>query len=448
VQDATGRLLASTGKSATAGTNSCIADSVPLIHDGKPFGVLHYGVNTDFVETLKINFLTHLFIIAALWLFIGAAVYFFLVRRLVNPLREITRASESIAHGNLHATMPDNLPQDELGELATSFSNMATVLRERVESQQSYAQALYTEQARLNALISILPIGIMFVDSEHRVQYINQECRRLWGLSESDDYVGQRDSEIIALASNMADHPDAFRQHLNAVLKEYGNSPVFDTTLRSGQIVRSRSRVVPDAAGNRSIGRIWMYEDVSEEHARLLAAQSRSECDTLTGLYNRYRFEQDLERLFVQAQHSNRRLGLLHFGLDNFKNIKHSSGDKLLRAFAQSLSLLANSNETFYRLGGEEFAVLAVDATQQHIEALAQRIIAIVEQLKFVADEHVVHVRCSMGIATCSPDVHPNRAMELMRQADIALYQAKHLGKNRWHVFDPAHPLDLGKDSR
>jgi diguanylate cyclase (GGDEF)-like protein len=205
---------------------------------------------------------------------------------------------------------------------------------------------------------------------------------------------------------------------------------------------------VPDAAGSRNIGRIWMYEDVTEEHARLLAAQSRAERDTLTGLYNRHRFEEDLERLFTQTQHDNRRLSLFYFGLDNFKNIKHASGDKLLSAFAQSLLLLANRNEAYYRLDSDKFAILIVDANQQQIETLAQRVIATVDQLKFVADEHVVHVRCSLGIATSSPEVRPNRAMELMRQADVAMFQAKHLGKNRWHVFDPAHPLDLGKDSR
>lgn len=463
VQNDAGKLLASAGSDASKRTiisdldldrdlNGCFDGSIPLLHDGKPYGTLHYGVDISFVETLKRHLRNNLIIVTALWLVIGAGMYYLLVRRMVRPLQAITRASESMAHGNLNAAMPQNLPQDELGKLASGFSNMASALRERIESQHRYAHALYTEQARLNALLTILPVGVMFVDPERKVQYINQECRRLWGLPEGEDFVGRSDTDLITIAAGLQEHPETFTQQMEVALKEYGVSAPFDTRLNNDRIVRSRSCVVPDAAGERYVGRMWMFEDVSEEHLLLQEARVRAERDALTGLYNRRRFEEDVERLFAQAQRNGRRLTLLYFDLDDFKRINdaygHVSGDAMLKGIAQALSLQSRRNEELYRLGGDEFAILVADADLQQVEALARRVITAVEQLPFSFGGKQVHINCSMGIAAYSPETRMDTSMDLIQQADIAMYQAKHFGKNRWHVFDPEQPLDLGRNSR
>jgi diguanylate cyclase (GGDEF)-like protein len=459
VQNSTGRLLAASGKvpipgAAPAGDarNACFNGSIPLIHDGTPFGTLSYGADTGFVGVLELGLRNKLLLVAALWFAIGAAVYFFLVRRLVKPLQEITRASELMAHGNLNTAMPRNLPQDELGKLALSFSNMATALRERIESQQSYAHDLYIEQARLNALVSILPVGIMFVDTARQVQFVNHECRRLWGLSEGEDFIGRRDTELMAQAGNVAIHSKALQQYLDSAFKEYGISPYFDTPLRNGRLIRSRSCIVPDSAGDRYIGRIWMYEDVTEEVARLHEAHALAERDALTGLYHRHRFEEDLQRSFAQAQRNDHRLALLYFDLDDLKIINdahgHAFGDKILKSIAQALMLQSRRNESLYRMGGDEFAILIAESEQQQIETLARRVITTVENLQFSYGEQRVCMSCSMGIAVCSQGMCPEDPLELLRQSEIAMYQAKQSGKHRWHIYDSAQALDLGGDSR
>ena len=463
VHNTEGKLLASAGNVAAISAtisdlspdsdqNGCFDGAIPLIHDGKPFGTLHYGADISFVGALKATLREHLVTVSLVWLILGSSMYFFLVRRLVKPLQAITRASESMAHGNLNATMPKDLPQDELGKLASSFNRMAAALRDRIESQQNYAHALYAEQAQLNALVSIMPVGIMFVDPSRNVQFLNMECRHLWGLSESEDFIGQADATLMAHARHLLEQPDAFLQHLEISLKEYGISHFFDTPLHSGRIIRSRSCVVPDASGNRYIGRIWLFEDATAEHARLHEAQALADRDPLTSLYNRRRFDEDAERLFAQAQRNNRRLSLLYFDLDDFKRVNdvhgHAAGYKVLKGIAQLLSLQSRRNEELYRLSGDEFAILVADAEQHQVEALARRVVATVEKLQFSFDGMEVHVTCSMGIAACSPKSLQESAADLIQQADIAMYEAKQLGKNRWHFFDPGQPLDLDKDSR
>ena len=415
------------------------------------FGIMHYGIHAGLFDA---GFERHseLAVIAALWLALGGAMYLFLLRHLVKPLQDIIRACEAMARGELDAAMPRNLAQDELGRLAASFSSMAVSLRDRIESQQRYAHDLYSGQARLNALFSILPVGIMFVDPARQVQYINPECCRLWGLPEGEDYVGQHDTDLIVRSRHLVEDPEAFVERMNAALKEYGASAPFDTRLKDERIIRSRSCVVPDATGERFVGRIWMFEDVAEEYARLRETQARAERDALTGLYNRRRFEEDMERMFAQAQRDGRRLTLLYFDLDDFKDINdtygHPSGDKVLKAIAQALTLQSRRNEILYRLGGDEFAILVADAEIHQVEALARRVLANIEQLRFRFDGNDVQVRSSMGIAACSREARPDNSIKLMQQADIAMYQAKRLGQHRWHVFDPAQALDLGKDSR
>lgn len=451
VQEAHGKLLAEVGDT-NAGPDSCQSGEIPLVHDGSPFGVLRYGVHTGFITEFKHSLRSDLGFLALGWLILGAVVYYGLVRRLVKPLREITYASELMAQGNLNAAMPGNLPQDELGQLATSFANMANSLRERIESQQTYAHALYAEQARLNALVSIMPVGIMFVDPARIVQHINQECRRLWGLPESEDYIGRADAELIGLAHDIVEKPESFAMQIENVIKKYGAVPPFDVKLRDGCIIRCRSSVVPDATGERYIGRIWMFEDVSLEYRRLSEAQSLAERDVLSGLYNRRRFEEDMERMFAHAQRSKQRLSLLYLDLDDFKVINdkhgHASGDKVIKSIAQALALQSRRNEMLYRLGGDEFAILVADAGQHQVEALAKRVVETVAQLKFSFDGHETNAYCSLGIATVAPEICVSSATELMLRADAAMYRAKRQGKNRWQVFDSGAPLDLGKDSR
>lgn len=453
VQNVKGNLLAAAGDTGKAsGEGRCYSGAIPLVHDGAPFGMLHFGVDTEFVDALKHQLRHKLYSIAAAWFMLGVALYFFLVQRLVRPLREITRASEQMAHGNLNASMPTKLPQDELGKLATVFNEMATTLRERVESQHRYAHDLYAEQARLNALFSILPVGVMFVDPSRQVQYINLECRRLWGLPDDEEYVGKLDTELMAHARGLLENPESFAKQVETALQGYGITLPFDTRLSDGRIVRSRSCVVPDATGKRYIGRVWMFEDVTSEHHKLYDALSRAERDPLTGLYNRRRFEDDIERLFARAQRDNSRLTLLYFDLDNFKivndNYGHHCGDKVLKSVAQTLLLQARRNETVYRMGGDEFAIIVPDAELHQVESLAQRVVSTLHALHHDTGGQEIHVHCSMGIAVRSIEAPLASPTELMQQADIAMYQAKHSGKNRWQVFDPAHPLDLGNDSR
>ncbi|HEX7975630.1 MAG TPA: diguanylate cyclase [Anaerolineales bacterium] len=168
--------------------------------------------------------------------------------------------------------------------------------------------------------------------------------------------------------------------------------------------------------------------------------------DALTRLPNRSLF---LDRLGRAIERLNRRpespFAVLFLDLDRFKVINdslgHTAGDQMLIAIAERLSLCLRSSDTAARLGGDEFVVLLEEIQGIHDAiAVTDRINKSLKS-PFDLDGHKVVVTASIGIvlgaATLSA-VSYRQAEEVLRDADIAMYRAKALGKNRFVVFDPA----------
>jgi diguanylate cyclase (GGDEF)-like protein len=160
-----------------------------------------------------------------------------------------------------------------------------------------------------------------------------------------------------------------------------------------------------------------------------------AEHDPLTSLYNRRRFEIELQKLL-----DDRRGGggaLLWFDLDHFKEINdslgHAAGDELLLTLSQLL--LAETREycLLARLGGDEFGILMPRASQGEAEATAQRMLDVVNSHSFTVANHEVRIGASVGIVTFRDG--EDTADDLLAGADLAMYHAKSSGRNRWVVY-------------
>jgi len=159
--------------------------------------------------------------------------------------------------------------------------------------------------------------------------------------------------------------------------------------------------------------------------------------DGLTGVPNRRHFDEALEREWRRAARSQRPLSLLMLDVDYFKFFNdtagHQAGDDCLREVARTLAAsLQRAGDVVARYGGEEFAVLLpeteADRAQQFAETLRQRI----EALGIPhAGSPLANVTASIGVATVVPSHDDSGCEELVRGADIALYEAKRSGRNR-----------------
>jgi diguanylate cyclase (GGDEF)-like protein len=159
--------------------------------------------------------------------------------------------------------------------------------------------------------------------------------------------------------------------------------------------------------------------------------------DSLTGIPNRQYFQDQLQRAVNRARRSCSKLGLLFIDLDRFKSVNdtlgHGIGDSLLKAVVERLQESIRAGDVFARLGGDEFALLMEDIrTPLELEALACKLLESFRK-PFAADGRAIAVTASIGIAVFPTD--NSDAMGLLHNADIAMYQAKHKGRNGLQFF-------------
>jgi len=161
--------------------------------------------------------------------------------------------------------------------------------------------------------------------------------------------------------------------------------------------------------------------------------------DALTGLPNRLRFADELTKALEAAKESGGSLAVLFVDLDRFKVINdslgHVIGDELLIAAARRIRECLDEYQIAARLGGDEFTVLLPDAGSLESALEITRRIESAFESSFALGPHTVFTTVSIGIALSDPDDKP---LNLIRHADLAMYQAKKRGRARHEIFDPS----------
>jgi diguanylate cyclase (GGDEF)-like protein/PAS domain S-box-containing protein len=186
-------------------------------------------------------------------------------------------------------------------------------------------------------------------------------------------------------------------------------------------------------------------------HVQDITAHKRAESqltertlhDPLTGLPNRVLLLDRLEAALARSYRRDEALALLFIDVDNFKvvndSLGHDAGDALLVEIAKRLRETVRDTDTAARLGGDEYMVLCEDTDHAAVLDISARIGAAMRE-PFSIDGRNLHVTASIGIAMLphggGPDSRPVLADQLMRDADLAMYQAKRNGKNRYETFD------------
>jgi len=159
--------------------------------------------------------------------------------------------------------------------------------------------------------------------------------------------------------------------------------------------------------------------------------------DSLTGLANRLMFERSLNEAITLAIRDDKPVAVFMLDLDKFKAINdtmgHAAGDAVLIEVARRLTGLMRARDTVARLGGDEFGIVALDVKRaQDADCTAERIIKEIQR-PFVLDGHSVEIGVSIGVSMCPLDAVER--VELLDNADLALYKAKGAGRNTFKSF-------------
>ncbi len=197
------------------------------------------------------------------------------------------------------------------------------------------------------------------------------------------------------------------------------------------------------------------YKDLSNEVVERAAAEQRAQTlasrDPLSGFFNRRALAEQGAELLTRTIRRQKSLAMLMLDLDLFKNVNdvhgHAIGDALLKSVAAEVAGLTPPSALTARLGGDEFACAFVfdGDSPEIVEHVAQAIVARLAQPFEIAGTHV-HISASVGISRSGSDCDTIDA--LMRRADIAMYAAKHQGRNRFAWFDLSmeHELQARND--
>jgi diguanylate cyclase (GGDEF)-like protein/PAS domain S-box-containing protein len=290
-------------------------------------------------------------------------------------------------------------------------------------------------EARYASLIKNASDVIMITDADGRLQFASPAAERAFAIR-PDDLVGRN---LFALWT------DGDRERLAAFLAEVAAATrgrvigpielVVETGDRRSTLECVGSNLMDDPA---VAGLALNFRDVSER--KVLEEQLRKLAfhDPLTLLANRSLFWNRVEHALALAHRSQQHVAVMFLDLDNFKNVNdslgHDAGDRLLQAAAQRLVKSTRPSDTVARLGGDEFAILLEGIrSETDVERIATPLTAAFNG-PLLLDGREIDTSASIGVACSRPG---DDAEQLLRNADIAMYNAKAAGKARCVLFQP-----------
>ena len=198
-------------------------------------------------------------------------------------------------------------------------------------------------------------------------------------------------------------------------------------------VVTSKARV--DEC-DRVIGFYGTIQDISDRKIAEEQLERLAYFDPLTGLANRALFQREVDKVLRRSKRDGSRGALMLLDLDRFKEVNdslgHVSGDELLARVGRLLSGTINQSHFLARLGGDEFAVVVPQAERHELETLASRLTNTLSG-PMTLERGEVTVSTSIGVAVIPED--GSNLTDLMRHADLALYQAKDKGRDRFEFF-------------
>lgn len=303
--------------------------------------------------------------------------------------------------------------------------------------EQRQRQALADAEARYRELFDRSPVGLFRSTEQGRFLDVNPALARMLGYPDAASLV----NTLEHVDRLYADPED--RDRMLECLRETGAVTDFTTRLVAHKggllwVNLSVQRAGEHASGMQLAGSVV---DVSRQREAEHLLRFHANFDPLTGLPNRWQFEQQLLITLGEAQGRDRHdYAVLFLDLDGFKwvndSLGHGAGDRLLVAIGERLSLTLGREALLARYGGDEFSLLLKGACpRERAEGMA-RLIAELFQRPFRVDGQEVYSGASVGIVLGHPDYRWPE--QILRDADTAMYRAKALGKGGFAVFDEA----------
>lgn len=389
-----------------------------------------------------------LYITILLTVLFGILVAVNLTLSITRPVGKLVDATRVIASGNLGYAIHIK-DKNEFGELALHFNEMSIALKngyaklkEEIVEHKKTEEALRESEERYALAARGANDGLWDWDLKNSKIYFSPRWKSMLGYNEEE--IGDSPEEWFnrmqpddrkKLEAKITAHINGHTIHLESEYRISHKDGTYRWMLNRGLAVRDESGKAYRIAGSQT--------DITDR--KMAEEQSLHDAfhDALTGLPNRAlfmdRLQHAIKSLHSQLQrHSNYQYAVLFLDLDRFKVINdslgHIIGDQLLISVGQRLVSCLRPSDTVARLGGDEFAVLLenIKDSKEVLEVTERLLMKLV--LPFDIKGHTVVTTASIGVAIGSEIYRGSE--EVLRDADIAMYQAKAKGKACFEVFE------------
>jgi len=404
----------------------------PISLSGQKLGQLKLGYSIKYVEALigKTRFQNTS--IASIELVLSLLMTMAIGYLLTRSLRRLEQGTRALARGELEHRI-DLDSKDEMGDLARAFNRLAKNLSKTREELFAEHQTLEKQRSQMQTLIDGVDAVIVEIDPEdYRLLYVSREAKNLLGYD-----IEEWTSTGFLLQYMHADD----RQYFELEWKKYLQSPGtytidFRMLNNLGHYVDIRSIITFDHKESGKLTCRGLLLNITEQKRSEERVVYLANHDVLTGLFNRQRFQEELDRELEYAIRYNKQGALLFIDLDEFKYINdtlgHQAGDEHLCAIARCLTGGLRKVDILGRLGGDEFGIILTNTTEEQVHSIASQLLRKLSEANTTFNDIDTPVSASMGIVIF-PD-HGKVQGNLLALADVAMYSAKEKGRNTYHL--------------
>ncbi|MBT3063903.1 MAG: EAL domain-containing protein [Candidatus Thiodiazotropha sp.] len=457
--------------------------AIPVIHGDRAIGVIRLGFSTENIDEKVVQAIRQILVNFLLtFTAIALILNFFLRKKLVEPVKQLSEYATSIAEGRFEAPVKigsqDEIGnQDEIGRLSSALREMGSTIKQQIdamrrsgleleekieartrqledanrtlqasnhdlklalEREKKLSEALRFSEERFRMLFEANKAVMLTIDpGTGLILFANRAAVEYYGYT-MDQLLQMHISDINTLsreevANEMAKAKNEERNHF-IFRHALASGEVRDVEVHSGPFIWDGKQVLYS-----------IVHDITDRKRAEAELEHIAHYDSLTGLPNRRLKTDRLRQAIAHSKRNGTSVGVCYLDLDGFKPINdrfgHDYGDKILIEVANRLQTVLREEDTVSRIGGDEFVLILTNLTNlDECILILDRVLEIIAQ-PIQLDDTALVVSASIGITHYPED--DVDADILLRHADQAMYWAKDAGKNCYHLFDPQHDKQI-----
>jgi len=391
---------------------------IPIVYNNQKIAFIIVGYDEN--ELLK-NFSTKYFKKLIIYLVIGVILFLLLYFYLKDKIDSLNKLAKKIEVINFKKVKKIDLLDNyyEIVNITNSLNKLLSQINSFYKRQQELIKRIILYKKQLETAQKLAEMfTFSFSCKEKKFFTQNFSIARKWGFKNIKEFV------------NSIDKKEDFILELNELCKNFGE---FEKDLK---VKNSKDEVfyIKVMAKYNKQQIIGTFINITEEIKQQEKIEFLAYHDPLTGLINRTFLKEKLKSLMNYSLKHNKKLAIVFMDLDNFKMINdsfgHEAGDSLLIEIAKRLKKSVRKEDIISRIGGDEFVIVLNNIDKK------EEIVSVLEKIRnsfitpIIIKGHKIYISFSMGVAIFPDD--SDNLEELLQFADIAMYDAKKKGKNRY----------------